>query len=89
MQNTIKSDCFGIVVKSARQAKGLTQSQLSDLLAVTPRYLKAIENSGRKPSYDLLVRIIKELEIPADAIFYPESKKITSSAKIIPLRKIT
>ena len=89
MQNTNKSDNFGSVVKSARQAKGLTQSQLAESLKITPRYLKAIENSGRKPSYDLLVRIIRELEIPADTIFYPESEDIISSAKIIPLRKIT
>jgi len=89
VQNTNKSDCFGSVVKSARQAKGLTQSQLAESLNITPRYLKAIENSGRKPSYDLLVRIIRELEIPADEIFYPESEDIISSAKIISLRKIT
>ena len=68
MRNKGSKDCFGIVVKSARQAKCLTQSQLAALLAITPRYLKAIENSGRRPSYDLLVRIIRELEIPADEV---------------------
>jgi len=80
VQNKNNTDYFGIVVKSARKAKGLTQSQLADLLAITPRYLKAIENSGRRPSYDLLVRIIRELEIPADAVLYSDinEKKVSS-----------
>ena len=75
MQNKNGTDYFGIVVKSARQDKGLTQLQLAELLAITPRYLKAIENSGRKPSYKLLVRIIRELEIPTDVVLVPDTNK--------------
>jgi len=89
MRDTNKADHFGIVVKSARQTKGLTQAHLAELLAITPRYLKAIENSGRKPSYDLLARIIEALDIPADALFYSEQQKIESPAKLIPLWKIS
>lgn len=83
MRDTNKADHFGIVVKSARQTKGLTQVHLAELLAITPRYLKAIENSGRKPSYLLLVHIIRELDIPAESPFYPEKEK--PSAKIYKL----
>jgi len=72
VQNTGNTDCFGIVVKTARKEKKLTQSQLAERLSISTRYLKAIENSGRKPSYDLLVRIIHELEMQTDAVFYPE-----------------
>jgi len=32
----------------------------------------SIENRQQIPSCDLLFRIIRELEIPADTIFYPE-----------------
>ena len=64
--------CLGDAVKAARKYKGLTQTHTADLLKITPRYLKAIENSGRKPSYDLFIRIMRELEIPADTIIYPE-----------------
>ena len=75
------TDCFGSVVKSARQAKGLTQLQLSDLLKITPRYLKAIENSGRKPSYDLLICIINELDISADILLRSNQNKNELPAK--------
>lgn len=70
--NISNTDRFGGVVKSTRQAKRMTQFQLAERLSITARYLKAIENSGRKPSYDLLFRIVRELDIPADAVFYPE-----------------
>ena len=87
VQNSNSTDHFGFVVKSARQAKELTQSQLAERLSITERYLKAIENSGRNPSYNLLVRIIHELEIPTDIVFYPEQNKNNSSNKLIPLWK--
>ena len=82
MRDTNKADYFGVVVKSARQEKGMTQSQLAERLAITERYLKAIENSGRKPSYDLLVRIIDVLDISADALFRPNQRKGESSPEL-------
>jgi transcriptional regulator with XRE-family HTH domain len=69
-QNII--DTLGGVVKSARQSKGITQVQLAERLGITPRYLVAIEKEQKKPSYDLLFELIRELDIPADSIFYPE-----------------
>jgi transcriptional regulator with XRE-family HTH domain len=65
------TDCFGVIVKSARQANGMTQLQLAEKLQITPRYLKAIENSGRKPSFDLFIRIVHELDISVEEILYP------------------
>lgn len=31
-----------------------------------------IENEGKKPSYDVLKKLIRELAIPSDLVFYPE-----------------
>jgi len=65
-------DCLGTVVKSARLERRLTQRQLAERLSITAHYLMAIENKQRIPSSDLLFRLIRELKIPADSIFYPE-----------------
>jgi transcriptional regulator with XRE-family HTH domain len=65
---------LGGVVKSNRKLYGLTQVQLAERLNITPRYLKAIENSGRKPSYGLLARIVRELEIPIETVLYSENE---------------
>ena len=64
--------CLGKVIKTARTLKGMTQPQLALTLGITTRYLKLIENSGRKPSYKLLVCIVKELDIP---FIHSDSKK--------------
>jgi DNA-binding XRE family transcriptional regulator len=47
------ADRLGNVVKSARNEMRLTQLQLAERLGITVRYLKSIENSGQKPSYNL------------------------------------
>lgn len=56
----------------ARKAKGLSREKLAESLGVSPRYLSPLENENKKPSYHLLYRLVWELEIPADTIFYPE-----------------
>ncbi len=47
----------------------------------------SIENENKKPSYSVLFRLIRELGISADAIFYPEAKhtsnKIDQIARLL------
>lgn len=67
-------DKLGVIIKSARKANGYTREQLAERLHITPRYLMSIENENKKPSFDVLFRLIRDLGISADTIFYPESK---------------
>ncbi len=67
-------DRLGNVLKSARKDKGLTREQLAEIINITPRYLMSIENENKKPSYDVLFRLVRELGISADSIFYPENQ---------------
>lgn len=39
---------------------------------MTARYLYRIENEGQKPSYDVLCKLIRELSIDPNLIFFPE-----------------
>ena len=71
MQHKNEYDCLDSVIKSARNEKHMTQNQLALELDITTRHLMAIENNNKKPSYDLLFRLIRKLEISADTIFYP------------------
>ncbi len=63
---------FGSIIKNARLDYGLTQEQLSERAGITCRYLIAIENEGKIPKYSVIYRLIHELHISADCIFYPE-----------------
>lgn len=71
-------DKLGSILKAARKAKGLTREQLAEILNISPRYLMSIENENKKPSYNLLFRLVRELGISADTIFYPEQDSSNS-----------
>ena len=66
------ADTLGSTIKQARLGMELTQEQLTKRLGISRKYLTLIENSHKKPKYPLLFRIIRELNINPDLIFYPE-----------------
>lgn len=65
-------DTLGDVIKEARQNKSITIEALAEKLDITERYLYRIENEHKKPSYDVLFRLIRELSIDPELIYYPE-----------------
>ena len=71
---------LGSIVKAARLNKGLTQEVLAEKVGVGLRHIMGIENEGHFPSYEVLYYLIRELNIPADKIFYPE--KITDNPQL-------
>jgi transcriptional regulator with XRE-family HTH domain len=75
------SNELGAAVKSARQLSGMTQKELAGRLEITERYLKAVENSGRKPSYKLLTRIARELGISIEIVLHSEKETATVKAR--------
>lgn len=67
-------DTLGTVIKSAREKAGLTVEALCERIGITERYLYRIENEGKKPRYDVLYKLIRELSIEPNNIFYPEKQ---------------
>lgn len=72
MVNNMSENQLGDIIKAARQNSDLTMEELANRLSITERYLYRIENEGKKPSFDVLYKLIRELAISADLIFYPE-----------------
>ena len=70
MQN--QPDTLSVVIKTAREKANITIEALAEKAGITERYLYRIENEGKKPSYDVLCKLIRELSISPDSIFYPE-----------------
>ena len=66
-----KTETLGDVIKAARQKSGLTIEELANRLDISERYLYRIENEGKKPSYEILYNLIRELAITPDSIFCP------------------
>ena len=67
-------ETLGCVIKSAREKEGRTIESLTNSVGITERYLYRIENEGKKPSFDILFKLIRELSISPDLIFYPEKR---------------
>ena len=65
-------ETLGDIIKRARQRSDLTMEALAEKTDITERYLYRIENEGKKPSFDVLFRLIRALSISPDLIFYPE-----------------
>lgn len=68
----MKHDVLGEIIKQARIKHNLSQEQFAEIINCSPRHLIAIENEYKKPGYWLLYKIIRELEISPNTIFYPE-----------------
>jgi len=74
VQNT--PEILGDIIKAARQRSGITMEELAYKVGVTERYLYRIENENKKPSFDVLFQLIRELSIFPDEIFYPEMNNV-------------
>ena len=72
MQNYHES--LGEIVKSARTKADMTVETLANKVGVTERFIYRIENEGKKPSYEILYKLIRELAIVPDQIFFPEKQ---------------
>ena len=70
---------FGRILKSIRMKKGYTREQIAERVGISTRYLSAIENEQREPSYNVLYRLFHSLGISADTIFYPDSNQTDNS----------
>ncbi|MBE6905091.1 MAG: helix-turn-helix transcriptional regulator [Ruminococcaceae bacterium] len=65
-------DNLGGNLKAARKSRKLTREKVAESVGISPRYLSALENEHKKPSLNLLYRLVRTLEMSADTIFYSE-----------------
>lgn len=61
-------------VRESRTELGLSQEKLAEDLGLDTRTILNIEAGRGNPKYEVLYPLITYLKIPADTIFYPESK---------------
>ena len=71
MQN--QHEMLGEIIKNARMKADITVEDLAKV-GVSERFIYRIENEDKKPSYDILYKLIRELSILPDQIFFPEKQ---------------
>ena len=82
-----EAEIFGAVLKAARQKAGLTVEALAERIDVTERYIYRLENNGKTPGYAVLCRLIRELAILPELLFYPEKSTQDSEVDAL-IRKL-
>lgn len=74
METKLEKGALGAAIRAARLEQHYTHEALSELVGITPTHLKHIESEHRKPSIDLLYRLVQALNLSLDALFFPERK---------------
>lgn len=70
MYQSIKA--LGSIVRKSRKDKHLSQEALAERIGVCKRTIIDIENSTGNPKFEILCKLVRELELPIYQIFYPE-----------------
>lgn len=69
-----KPEKLSDIVKEFRARANLTVEKVAEQADITERYLYRIENEDKKPSFDVLCRLVQTLPIPGDYIFYSKER---------------
>lgn len=67
-------EMLGEIIKDARTKSDMTVEELANRVGISERFIYRIENEGKKPSYEILYKLIRELAIVPDQIFFPEKQ---------------
>lgn len=71
---------LGNAVRQARLVSGLTQAEVAERIDVDVRTVLNIENLKGNPKFEVLVPLIRELNIDPRQVFYPETGAGTDAA---------
>ena len=69
-----RPETLGEIIKTARDKSDLTVEELTARVGISERYLYRIENEGKVPTFEVLKKIVRELAIDGNLIFYPEKQ---------------
>lgn len=65
---------FGLAIKAARKAKGISRNKLANVIDISPRYIANIENAGQHPSLQILYELATFLDVSVDQFFFPDKE---------------
>lgn len=72
---------IGQAIKKAREARGMTREQLSEIIGYAPRHIQAIENEGKYPSIELFIQLIQMFDVSIDEYIFPDKEVKKSSVR--------
>lgn len=64
---------FGTSLRRAREKREYTREQIAERAGISPRFVSAIENDRRKPSLDVLMRLVHAIGTSFDEVLMPQT----------------
>lgn len=77
---------FGASLRNAREKQNYRREQIAERAEISPRFLAAIESGRRKPSLDVLIRLVNAIGASFDEILAPQM--ITDSEIVDRIRRL-
>ncbi|MDR3224731.1 MAG: helix-turn-helix domain-containing protein [Clostridiales Family XIII bacterium] len=72
---------IGAALKKAREERGFSRDALAEICDISAGYIKAIENTGKNPGFQLFWRLVTMFNISVDEYFYPDREVETDSQR--------
>lgn len=70
---------IGSKIKEARERAHLTQEELAEIIDISPTHMSVIERGVKTPKLDTFVKIVKALNLSADALLLDEMDQVNDS----------
>ena len=70
-------------VRETRKEKHLSQEALAERIGVCKRTIIDIENNTGNPKFEVLCKLVKELDLPVHKVFYPETTESLALQNIL------
>jgi len=64
-----KKELIGARIRSLREAKGMTQERLAEVMDINAKYLSNIERGKENPTLDMLIKFVDALGVEMWEIF--------------------
>jgi transcriptional regulator with XRE-family HTH domain len=66
---------FGAHLRELREARDVSQTQLSDLAGLNRNYVGDVERGRRNPCLDNILKLAEALDVPPAELFRPFEKR--------------
>ena len=66
-------------IKEARERAHLTQEELAEIIDISPTHMSVIERGVKTPKLDTFVKIVKALNLSADALLLDGMDQVNDS----------
>lgn len=73
----LTNNALGLAIRKARDKENLTQEEFAHQVGISATHLKHIEGGSRKPSVDVLFRIMEILHLSVDSLVFTEKVPVS------------